>query len=278
MLGRRQALNGLLLLLLGAAVLLGDPSLSRLSVRGDSLEAAQAPIRAAMTVLVPWHYYDKSGKETGFDAELVREVGRRLNRQIQIVTVQWEGIFVGLQSKKYDMIPTITVTCERQKTIDYSVPYADTGLSVTVRKNDRSIQRVEDLKGKIVGVQGAGSGAHIWVTKNAGKYGIKQIKTYEDMASLMLDLQVGRIDAAVENYFTAAFYVKDKPVEVRVTGLTAVIVATGFRKGDPLRDAFDKALNAMKKDGTMVRIWREQLGIVSPKVMLEIVPHFDACK
>ena len=266
----------LLAFLLFAAFPAGGPWASALST------AAPKPIRVGSTILAPWHYIDKAGKEAGFETAILRDIGRRLKTPIQIVTVQWEGIFTGLLSGKYDVIAsTVVINCERQQKFDFSVPYYDSGLSITVRKNDPRVNRVEDLRGLVVGVEGSGTVSHNFALENKDKYGIKEVKVYEDMASLMLEVQAGRIDAAIQDFASSSYYLKDKPaLQVRVWGLTAALSGMVFRKGDPLRAKLDQMINALKKDGTMARIHREELGYQAPpgSVMVKVVPSFDACK
>jgi len=220
-------------------------------------------IRVAITVgLVPWQYKDRSGRLTGFEVEMLRDVGRRLSRNIEFIDVEWEGIFAGLQANKYEIIASaISIICERQKILDFSVPYYDTGVSVTVRKADRRVQQVEDLKGMILGVGGAGTTSHLWLLRHRFRYEMKEIKVYDKTVSAMLDLEVGRIDGVAENYPTATGYVKDKPVlDVRLRNLTAGKTGMAFRKGDPLTGQINATIDSMKRDGTMARLHREQFG------------------
>lgn len=229
--------------------------------------APTGPIRAAIVVpFAPWAYRDTSGRLTGFEVEMLREIGRRLNREIEFIDVQWEGALAGLVANKYDVVASaIGIICERQKVVDFSVPYYDFGVSITVRKNDKRIQRVEDLKGMVIGVGGAGSTSHLWLLRNRFRYEIKEIRVYETNAAAMLDLAAGRIDAVAQNYPSQLYYIKDKPeFEIRLRGLTKGFAGMAFRKGDPLVSQFNAAIDAMKKDGTMARIHREQFGSEAP--------------
>lgn len=235
---------------------------------GSVVQAAgPGPIRVATTPpFAPWQYRDQSGKLTGFEVEMLREIGRRLNREVEFIDVQWEGIFAGLTASKYDVVASaVAIICERQKVVDFSVPYYEFGVSIAVRKNDKRIQHVEDLKGMVVGVGGAGSTSHLWLLRNRFKYDIKEIRVYETNISAMLDLQVGRIDAVAQNYPSQLYYIRDKPVyEIRLRGLTAGFTGMAFRKGDPLVGPINTAIDAMKRDGTMARLHRGQFGIDAP--------------
>jgi polar amino acid transport system substrate-binding protein len=263
--GLRYLFVLLLVVLLGPAV---DMTTSKLGTfRSWEVEAANVPIRVGTTVgLVPWEYVDKTGKLTGFEVEMLREVGTRLKRPVQFIDVQEEAMFAGLLVGKYEILASaLAILCERQKKADFSVPYYDSGLSAFVRKDDARINRVEDLKGMTVGVGGSGTSAQIWASRNKERYGIKEVKVYEDGASTFLDLEAGRIDAVVQSSPTGAYFIRDKPkIEMRVRGLTGAKTGLAFRKGDPLRAEIDDVLNAMKKDGAIARLHVQQIGYQPP--------------
>lgn len=256
------------------------------AVYQDTVEAApSAPIRFANTILPPWHYRDKDGTQTGFLVDMMQDIGRRLGRPVEIIEVQFAGIFPGLFGGKYDVIAAaISQTCERQKFVDFGVPYYDQGLSITVRKDDPRVQREEDLRGLVAGAEGAGTLGHLWLRDHKDALGIKDIRVYEDLASSMLDLQAGRVDAVVQNLPTAAYYIRDKAnLEVRVHTLKGVErkSAFAFPKGTlALRPRVDEAINAMKRDGTMARINQKFFGFVpSPNaVVVNVMPREDTCK
>lgn len=267
-------------LLVGAIVLMvaGLVPSPRFSGGGSAQAASAEPIRVAITVpFAPWDYHDKSGKLTGFEVEMLREIGRRLDRDVQFVEVQWDGIFAGLTANKYDIIASnVGITCDRQKLYDFSVPYYNDGVSISARTSDKRVQRVQDLKGMVVGVGGAGTTSHLWLLKNRFKYGIKEIKVYEgEGGAVWLDLQAGRIDAVAETTPTALYYVRDKPwLQVRLPDLTSFYGALVFRKGDPLVGPVNNAIDAMKRDDTMARIHREQFGIAAPPggAVVKVIP------
>lgn len=281
----RWSLYTLAAMLVAVLVFVGFPASvgSRLDLT-RSYAQNTGPVRVAITVgLVPWQYMDKAGKLTGFEVEMLRDLGRRLNREVEFIDTQWEGIFAGLQANKYDIIASaVSITCARQKIVSFSVPYYDAGIAITVQKNDKRIKVVENLKGMVVGVAGAGTTAHLWLMQNKVKYGIKEVKVYDKDA--MLDLEIGRIDAVAGDYPASAYYVKDRPVlEVRLRNLTAENYGLVLGKGVPLVGQVNTVINAMKKDGTMARLHREHFGFQAPadSTMVKVVPPIsfpEGCK
>lgn len=69
-------------------------------------------------VYAPFTFTDGSGKLTGYDVEVVEEIGKRANLDIEFVTTPWDSMFLGLESKKFDFIANeIAKNPEREKNI-----------------------------------------------------------------------------------------------------------------------------------------------------------------
>jgi len=242
---------------------------------GQVQAAGEAIVVGATVGLVPWEYLDKSGRLTGFEIEMLRLVGKRLDRPVKFIDVQSDAMFAGLLSGKYQILASaLAILCQRQKQADFSVPYYAASLAAFVRKDDPRIRTAEDLRGMIIGVEGSSSSSHAWLTANQERYGFKEIKVYQDMPSTFLDLEAGRIDAVVQSAPTGSYYIRGKPrLEMRVQGLRGTaLTGLAFRKGDLLRAQVDEALNKMKADGTMARLHFQQIGYApsaeSPTVKL----------
>ena len=47
---------------------------------------------------VPWEFQDASGDFTGFEIDLVKEIGKRLERPVEIVNIPFNGLFPAVQS------------------------------------------------------------------------------------------------------------------------------------------------------------------------------------
>ena len=63
-------------------------------------------------------------------------------------------VILALQSGKFDMIlSTLTITEERAQKIDFSPPYIYGAQIVVVREQNKDINVLADLKGRVVGTQ-----------------------------------------------------------------------------------------------------------------------------
>lgn len=104
----------------------------------------------------PFGYIGPDGKPTGFDVDLAQLVGKALNVQVQLVSVQSADRVAYLVTDKADVvIANLGLTPERAKQILYSAPYVNTVLGVFGPK-DLPIHSPADLGNyKISAVRGA---------------------------------------------------------------------------------------------------------------------------
>src|SRR5699024_12390792 len=103
----------------------------------------------------------KDGKEKGFEIDLATALTKKMigkDAKAKFVTVTSQSRIPLLKNGNIDaIIATMTITPERQKTINFSNSYFDAGQSLLV-KDDSSVKKVEDLNNKtIIGVVGSNS-------------------------------------------------------------------------------------------------------------------------
>ncbi len=120
---------------------------------------------------------------------------------------------------------------------------------------------VAALKGKAVGVL-QGATQEDFVRKHWEHQGVKVV-VYRDQSQIYLDLAAGRLDASVQEGQNAQEGFLDKPqgkafeFKGKVLSDFATLgegTGLGLRKGDPLKAELDKAIRALKQDGTLSRL------------------------
>src|SRR6056297_2958313 len=118
---------------------------------------------------VPFEMMDQeTGEMIGFDMEIIREVADRAGFEIDLNTMDFNGIIPALQTGNVDIaIAGITITEERAEIVDFSDPYYDSGLRILVSANDDSVQQLEDLEGKKIGTK-VGSTSYDFLEENLG--------------------------------------------------------------------------------------------------------------
>ena len=87
--------------------------------------AAQKVLRVgSLTAYPPFEYLDtESGRYEGFDMDLIREVGKRMDREIEIVSMGLDALVPALLAKSVDVaVSALTITPERAAKVDLRNP------------------------------------------------------------------------------------------------------------------------------------------------------------
>ena len=222
-------------------------------------QAATEPLRAAVNATAPPFAFMEGGKLVGLEVDLHTEVAKRMGRPLEMTNIPFAGLAPGLQSKKWDAAGNTWINKERLEMMDFSDPWIDAQLYFVTRKAD-NLPGPEALKGKTVGAE-AGTAEQRWLDANQEKYGPYTIRTYDRSIDILMDLMNKRLDAYLREKTRGLYQIKNYPalgVAFPVGGVFVQGVA--FRKGDPLRDEYNKVLNEMKKDGTLAALYAKWLG------------------
>ncbi|AIQ68620.1 amino acid ABC transporter substrate-binding protein [Paenibacillus graminis] len=207
----------------------------------------------------PFTFHDASGKLTGFDVEIAEEVAKRLGVKAEFFETQWDGIFAGMDAKRFDVIfNEVSITDERKVKYDFSDPYIVSKAVLIVGEKNEDIKTFADLKGKKAGQSLTSNLSDI-----ARENGAEIVVT--DGFNQAIDLLTsGRIDATVNDGLSYLDLKKQKPdVKIKVVdeipeGSQSAAV---FLKGnDELVAAVSEALTAMKSDGTYLKISEKYFG------------------
>ncbi len=198
---------------------------------------------------VPWEFQDTSGAFIGFEVDLVTEIGVRLNREIEIINVPFNGLFAAVQSGRIDMaISSVGITEKRLESVSFTQPYYDSDQSLTTVVGS-GITGLNDLREQIVAVD-TGSTGDMWATANQEKYGFSEIRRYEGLAPAMLDVVIGRVKGYISDIPALLYYVKDKPnlkvVERIPTGGKYALM---LGKSTPLTNEVNDIISVLKQEG-----------------------------
>ena len=137
----------------------------------------------------------------GIDPEIMREVARRTGRELVIEDMSFDSVITAVVSGKADVAASgITVTPERRRKVDFSIPYVEAAQVIIVPKGS-PIRKREDIRGKRIGVQHGATG-DIYVTRN-----IQQPERFPNGALAVAAVAAGKVDAAVIDQDPAKMYV-----------------------------------------------------------------------
>ncbi len=201
----------------------------------------------------PPYEFREGGKIVGIDVDIVTEAARRIGYEVEIQDMAFNSVIAAVQTGKADIAASgITVTEERKKQVNFTIPYV-TAKQVILVPVDSPIQSAEDLKGKRIGVQQSTTG-DIYVTENIGAP-----ERFENSAILVATLVAGKLDAGVLDDAPAGEYVKNNPqLHILKKALTFEDYAFAISKKNPeLLEKFNKAMQEMIDDGTMAAIFQK---------------------
>jgi len=257
---------------------------------GQSVAGDWSKIRIATEgAYAPWNFTDSSGKLVGFELDLAENLCKRMNAECEIVAQAWDGIIPALQAGKYDAIMAgMSITDKRKKVITFSRSYAATPARFVVSEKSPSAnfntdldtlhlqevsaaeqgaidEIVAEFQGKVIGVQG--STTHENFLREYLGENVK-IRTYDTQENVDLDLQAGRMDAALASmsYWVPLLETdKGKGMKMVGPGMTGgpfgAGVGVGIRQKDQdLADMFTKAINEATADGTVSKLATKWFG------------------
>jgi polar amino acid transport system substrate-binding protein len=195
----------------------------------------------------PFAYIDKTGQPSGFDVEAMNWVAKEIGVEVSHQPIEWDGIITSLLTKKIDIIASgMSITEERAKKVDFSIPYWVIK-QVMVTKKDSPVTVEELLTGKkIIGVQQGTSEAK-WLKAEAVTRGWNfELRYYSSSPLAVEDVLNGRIDAAAMDDAPAKDAVSKKAVQIAGTfGMHDEEFGYAVRKED--KELLDKVNKALAK-------------------------------
>lgn len=203
----------------------------------------------------PWTYHDENDVLVGFDVEVAQKIGEKLGVEVTFVEGEWDGLFAGLDSGRYDMVVNgVEITDERAEKYDFSEPYGYIRTALIVADDNEEIQTFEDLNGKTT----TNSMASTYMTL-AESYGATV--TPVDSLDQTLDLvMAGRVDATLNAEVSFYDYISvhpDAPVKIVALTEDASHVSIPIRKEEStasLKAAVDQAIRELKESGELAEI------------------------
>ena len=214
----------------------------------------------------PQSFQKPDGTFDGFDVEVAKELAKRLGAEVEWVTPAWEIITAGRWGGRWDIsVGSMTPTAQRAQVLDFPAVYYYTPASFYVHQ-DSSVQSVEEIDGKTVGVCG-GCTYESYLNKNlvidaegapAFEYVVTpgEIRTYETDTNVFDELRLGdgvRLDAGLTALPTVQEAIKSGyPLRVVGDPVFYEPLSVAIDKGDPEFGAkLAEVVEAMRADGTL---------------------------
>ena len=223
---------------------------------GTTTSSGQQVIVAGTAPGFPPFEIKEGGELTGFDVELLEAVVGQTDYTFDgWREFEFDTLIPALTEDRIDVIAAaMTITDERDESIDFSDPYYEADQSILVRADgDFSPSSLDDLSGHPVGAQKGTTGESVVKSElvEAGKLEESNYKAYDNYTLAVQDLENGNIDAIVIDKPVAQTFQAQRQVSIAFTYETGERYGFGVREGDSARQqALNQGLQAVRDSGT----------------------------
>ncbi|MGO4390502.1 transporter substrate-binding domain-containing protein [Variovorax sp. M-6] len=254
-------------LLLSGLMLAGSALGLGMTAHADQLDSITAAkkIRVAIDLGVPpYGMKDDKLNSTGSDVETAQLLAKDLGLELEIVPTTGANRIPFLQTDKADIvISSLSITPEREKVVDFSVPYA--GISAVVgAPKGMNIKSAADLSGKkVIATRSTTNDQE--VTKILPKDAT--IVRFDDDATSITAIVSGQADIfATAPPLLKAINDKSPSKQMETKFVMKVnMLAVGFRKGeDKLKAKVDAWVRTNLKNGKLNAIYKKFHGADLP--------------
>lgn len=193
-------------------------------------------LRVGMSVFVPWAMRSKEGELVGFEIDVAKKVAEDMEVDIEFVPTAWAGIIPALLAKKFDVIIAgMSITPQRNMTVNFTTPYAHSGQQMAANKELAGDFSLEDFNSSDVTLtcrRGVTS-----CIKVAGKMFPKAtLRRFDDDAQAFQEVVNGNAHAVVSSAPKPRFWTLAHPDKLFLPtdeNLSEGNEAFALRKGDP---------------------------------------------
>jgi len=192
----------------------------------------------------PFAYYE-DGELKGFEVDLVREIGKRMNVRVEFVTTTWNDLIPSVLNGKCNCACCV-MTEERRVFVNFTDPYLETWQVLLSKEG------LKEIDGKRVGVLRGSDGQSLALT--LGNSGVKfDLRVFDSLDSALSSLDRGEIDVLIiDNYLAPKGY--------KTVGKYNVQVYAFAVKDEKIAEAINTTLKSIKEDGTYDRIYEKWFG------------------
>lgn len=203
---------------------------------------------------LPFNFIDPTtGEGIGWDYDVVRELGERLNFVPVFETASWEGMIVAVSQDQFDMAADgITITEEREEVVDFSVGYIELEQVILTRAGEDRFASSEELAADESLMLGSQPGTTNY-DLSVDLVGEARVQSYDTFGLAVQALLTGDVDAVLMDNVAAQGYIGANPDAVAIVGdpLTSEQLGFIFPNGSDLVEPINLGLASLAADGTL---------------------------
>lgn len=240
-----------LLLFLFCTVSAAAADLPRMQLTAEEQRfvASHPTVSVAMMDDYPPFSFLRQGRLIGYSPEMYRLLGQVTGLQFRFVSGKWFRVLQLFRDGKTDCIDAVSYAPERTGFTLYTRPYYEIPILVFGSDTVSLYRRVEDLKGKQVGIM-----RDIFYEDRLRRAGV-QVVEYDSVERMIKDTGYGRLYAAVTTLQQGNFYIKKNSIvnvrilgEFNLDGLMREDLRVGIHRSRPvLAGIMQRALNRIPR-------------------------------
>lgn len=245
---------------------------------GASLASAEKLVLGNEGSYPPFSMVDASGKLTGFEPDLAREMCKRMNVECDIVVMDFKGLIPALLQNKLDAVATQTKPLpERKAKVLFGRPVLFNPDSYVVQSGKNYTFSKEGLKGVRIGLQ-RGSAQAKYVAEQFGD--AVEVVFYDNPDQIRLDLSSGRLDMSLGPKISWTNEFLTKPAgkgwefaggELWTGGGEAGSSWIARKDSQELLDRMSKTIDTIIADCTFTKLRKQYMTV-------ELLPEEAACR
>ena len=259
--------------LFAAGVILAA-TLTSFSAGAQTLENVRktGTLRIALDPSVPpWSYKDEKLNYAGYEFMVADKFAKDHNLKLEITETNGANRIPLLVTGRVDLVfAAMTITDERKKVIDFSLPYGGTEIAISGPEGD-GVKGPADLAGKRVGVA-RGALQDTLVTKAA--FPGLEIVRFEDESTALTAILSGQLQYIAQATSVNVTIRKRNPalkIEPKIV-LGGGMHGIGMRKGEAdLKAWVDEWVTGNIKDGTLQKMYEQVHGVSMPENVIAAV-------
>ncbi|MEP0868983.1 ABC transporter permease subunit [Trichocoleus desertorum AS-A10] len=219
----------------------------------------------------PFEFQAPGGGLQGFDIDLMQAIAQAEGLRVEFQSLPFDGLIPALQARTVDAaISSMTITAERQQTVDFSQPYFKAGLAIAVRANNTNTTDLASLQNQTIGVQIGTTGA-----ETARKIPGATIRTFDSAPLALQALLNGNVSAVINDAPVTLYAIKANNLTgIKVTSqlLTEEFYGIATPKNSPNLDRINAGLTRILSKGTYDQIYRKWFNAQAPSLATATVP------
>ncbi|MEG6616106.1 transporter substrate-binding domain-containing protein [Peptococcaceae bacterium 1198_IL3148] len=213
----------------------------------------------------PFEFIDEdTGEYVGFDIDLINAIAKEADLNIEIKNISFDQLVPSLRNNTIDVIiSAMTITEHREKVMNFTEPYFESGLCIVVNSNNDTIQGVTQLAGKTVAVIGGTLAQSIAEQELDG-----HLRSFGTVNEALAALKSNQVDAFIENdvFQINKINLTENNLEVLGERLTTESLGIAARLHDTeLLTKLNQGLKEIKESGEYADIYNKWLNAENAK-------------